>query len=195
MKFHSRRLAVAVLFTSALGVAAMTQACKSTEKTNEPKTMSAAPLEVAQISVKGGTPVENGRYLISVAGCNDCHTAGYLPTNGAVPESDWLCGDAIGWQGPWGTTYATNLRLYAQQFDEDTFVQTHKARQVRPPMPWASIHHMHEADLRSVYAYLKHLGPKGEKMPDYCPPGVEPKTPYFSFVPIMPKPATTQPSE
>jgi mono/diheme cytochrome c family protein len=29
--------------------------------------------------------VERGRYLVKIAGCNDCHTAGYTQANGAVP--------------------------------------------------------------------------------------------------------------
>ncbi|MDX1487796.1 MAG: hypothetical protein R3268_06320, partial [Acidiferrobacterales bacterium] len=55
--------------------------------------------------------VERGRYLSVIAGCNDCHTSGYLWSNGDVPEKDWLTGDTLGWRGPWGTTYAVNLRL------------------------------------------------------------------------------------
>ena len=55
--------------------------------------------------------IEHGSYLVTVGGCNDCHTAGYAESAGEVPESDWLQGDSLGWQGPWGTTYATNLRL------------------------------------------------------------------------------------
>ncbi|MDZ7808466.1 MAG: hypothetical protein U5K71_15340 [Gracilimonas sp.] len=37
--------------------------------------------------------------------------------------------------GPWGTTYATNLRLRAQEWSEDAWVQTLKTRKVRPPTP------------------------------------------------------------
>ena len=56
--------------------------------------------------------IKRGRYVVMIGGCNDCHTAGYAPSGGKVPEKDWLLGDALGWNGPWGsTTYATNLRL------------------------------------------------------------------------------------
>ncbi|MDH4245230.1 MAG: hypothetical protein OEV38_15905, partial [Nitrospira sp.] len=57
---------------------------------------------------------ERGRYLIKIAGCNDCHTTSYAEAAGKIPEQDWLKGDSIGWRGPWGTTYASNLRLYMQ---------------------------------------------------------------------------------
>lgn len=34
--------------------------------------------------------VEDGRYLIKIAGCSDCHTAGYLQANNKVPVESWL---------------------------------------------------------------------------------------------------------
>ena len=46
-----------------------------------------------------------GRYLVQIGGCNDCHTPGYAMSGGKVPEKQWLTGDAVGWNGPWGTTY------------------------------------------------------------------------------------------
>jgi mono/diheme cytochrome c family protein len=61
---------------------------------------------------------ERGRYLMISGGCNDCHTPGYMQTDGQVPEALWLTGDAVGFQGPWGTTYSSNLRLYAEQLTE-----------------------------------------------------------------------------
>ena len=44
-----------------------------------------------------------------------------------------LTGVPVGFRGPWGTTYASNLRLYVQQFTADTWVQVMHAREVRPP--------------------------------------------------------------
>ena len=55
------------------------------------------------------TLIDRGRYLAQVAGCNDCHTSGYLMSGGKVSESEWLKGDSFGWRGSWGTTYASNL--------------------------------------------------------------------------------------
>ena len=57
---------------------------------------------------------DRARYVIKIAGCNDCHTTGYAEAAGKIPEKDWLKGDSMGWRGPWGTTYASNLRLYMQ---------------------------------------------------------------------------------
>ena len=30
--------------------------------------------------------VARGRYIAQIGGCNDCHTAGYAPSGGKVPE-------------------------------------------------------------------------------------------------------------
>ena len=56
---------------------------------------------------------ERARYVIKIAGCNDCHTTGYAEAAGKIPEKDWLKGDAMGWRGPWvQPTRATYGSLY-----------------------------------------------------------------------------------
>ena len=131
--------------------------------------------------------VERGRYLVRIAGCNDCHTPGYLHTDGTVPESDWLIGDTLGWRGPWGTTYPSNLRLYMQDLSEDEWVAKAHTLRTLPPMPWFAVNSMNTEDLRSVYQFIRSLGPKGEKVPAYVAPDVEPVTPYLVLVPQAPK--------
>ena len=79
-------------------------------------------------------PHERGRYLVKIAGCNDCHTPGYAHAAGKMPEQDWLTGNSLGWRGPWGTTYPSNLRLYMQTLSEDEWVTTARTAQYRPPM-------------------------------------------------------------
>lgn len=125
--------------------------------------------------------VQRGRYVVSIAGCNDCHTPGFAPKNGAVPESEWLTGDALGWRGPWGTTYATNLRLAFQEMTEDQWVAKAKKLTTRPPMPWFNVQRMSETDLRAVYRFVRHLGPAGKPAPAYVPPERKPQGPYVQF--------------
>ena len=103
-------------------------------------------------------PKERGRYLVKISGCNDCHTAGYLMANGNVEESKWLMGDSLGWVGPWGTTYARNLRNYFQTMTEDEWVQAAKSVELRPPMPWFTLRIMSDEDLRAIYQYIHSLG-------------------------------------
>ncbi len=129
------------------------------------------------------SPVEAGRYLATVSGCNDCHTAGYLEKQGDVPEEDWLTGNPIGWRGPWGTTYASNLRLFADTISADRWVEVLHTRTALPPMPWFNVNKLSEQDARAIYAYLKDLGPKGKAMPKNVPPDQEPNTPYIVMAP------------
>jgi len=124
---------------------------------------------------------ERGRYLIKITGCNDCHTPGYAEAGGKIPEKDWLIGDSMGWRGPWGTTYASNLRLYMQLLSEDQWVKIAHTVQFRPPMPWFALHDMTEQDLRAIYRFIRNMGPAGEPAPAYLPPEKEPQGPYIVF--------------
>lgn len=125
--------------------------------------------------------VERGRYLVKIAGCNDCHTAGYMESGGAVPEAQWLTGNRLGWRGPWGTTYPINLRLYMNGMAEERWVAVARALRSRPPMPWFVLRDMADDDLRAVYHFVRSLGPAGEPAPAYLPPEHAPKHPYVQF--------------
>src|SRR5579863_616706 len=74
-------------------------------------------------SVTGGSPVAAGEYLVGIGGCNDCHTEGWNRAPGQVPPAQRLAGSAVGWTGPWGTSYPTNLRLLMQKLTADGWVQ------------------------------------------------------------------------
>jgi mono/diheme cytochrome c family protein len=126
--------------------------------------------------------VARGKYLVKTAGCNDCHTAGYPESGGKVPESEWLTGSAVGFSGPWGTSYPANLRLTAQAMPEGAWVARARS-ELRPPMPWFALRDMTDADVRAIYRYIRSLGPKGAMVPVYVPPGGKVTTPYIEFVP------------
>jgi mono/diheme cytochrome c family protein len=146
----------------------------------------APPPEPASPQLTGGTVEARGRYLAIIGGCNDCHTEGYLQREGNVPEADWLLGSRVGWRGPWGTTYPANLRLTAQDLNEDQWVETLRTRTELPPMPWSSVRQLADADARALYRYLRSLGPGGEYMPAAVPPDQDPATPYLSLDPVIP---------
>jgi mono/diheme cytochrome c family protein len=131
--------------------------------------------------------IQRGRYLVETAGCNDCHTAGYIPAAGKVPEAQWLKGDAVGFRGPWGTTYPSNLRRYFAGVSEQAFIADARSGRMRPPMPWFNLAAMTDADLRAIHRYVRSLGEPGVPAPTYLPPGEEPGTPYIVFVPQPPK--------
>jgi mono/diheme cytochrome c family protein len=132
------------------------------------------------------TAIERGKYLVRITGCNDCHTPGYALSGGKVPESQWLIGDKLGWRGPWGTTYPTNLRLYMRDMPEDKWVKTARTLQTRPPMPWFNLNAMTDQDLKAIYHYVRSLPPAGELAPAFVAPGKDPQGPVIQF-PAPPK--------
>lgn len=141
-----------------------------------------APQKTAKRADGGSSEkLERGKYLMKIAGCNDCHTAGYMATAGNVDEKLWLMGDTLGWRGPWGTTYAPNLRLYFDKITEDQWVKIARTVETRPPMPWFALRAMTEQDLRAIHAYIKSRGPAGGPAPAYVPPDKEPKPPFAQF--------------
>jgi mono/diheme cytochrome c family protein len=143
---------------------------------------------VVAYAAAGDVSVERGKLVSIVGGCHDCHTAQYNETGGQIDPALSLTGTPVGWQGPWGTTYAMNLRVTAKDKTEDEFLKFAKEFKTRPPMPWYNVHAMEESDIRSLYQYIKSLGAPGEKVPEALPPGAEPKTPYIVIAPpIMPK--------
>lgn len=151
-------------------------------------TMPASPARADETPPAEAQMIQHGRYLTQIAGCNDCHTAGYAVSGGHVPDADWLTGDSLGWRGPWGTTYPSNLRLLMQSLSEDQWVTLARTTQYRPPMPWFALRDMTDYDLRSIYHFIRKQGPAGQPAPQWVPPDKEPKGPYIQF----PAPPPTQ---
>ena len=122
--------------------------------------------------------LERGRYMVLTGHCNNCHTAGFVATNGKVPEEKWLMGNPVGWRSKQGTTYGTNLRLFVAAMSEDAWVQVIRTAEPRAPMPWWSLRATSDDDLRAMYRYIRSLQPLGDPAPPFLPPDKEPKRPY-----------------
>jgi len=146
-----------------------------------PLMLSALQGETRDRGLPDRASISNGRYLAMIAGCNDCHTKGYASSDGRTPESQWLMGDDLGWNGPWGTTWPVNLRLLANSMSERAWMQTLKQAKARPPMPWYALRDMSDRDFRDLYRYLRHLGPGGRPAPDFLPPDKTPPEPYVRY--------------
>jgi hypothetical protein len=146
-----------------------------------PLLVSAADPPRDRTDIPSGKAIERGRYLVRIAGCNDCHTAGYAESSGKVPEKQWLTGSDVGWRGPWGTTYPANLRLRMAEIDEARWIEIGHTMQFRPPMPWFALRDMHTDDLRAIYRFIRYLGPSGKPAPAFVPPGQTPSGPYIQF--------------
>jgi mono/diheme cytochrome c family protein len=133
-----------------------------------------APLTDAQL-------IERGDYLVRVAGCNDCHTPGYLDHGGNVPTAQWLTGNMLGFTGPWGTTYPANLRLKVADMDDAAWLKYTAELHTRPIMPDFNLRAMKEQDRLAIFRFIKSLGAAGVPAPAYLPPGQQPPPPYMEL--------------
>lgn len=91
----------------------------------------------------------------------------------------------MGFQGPWGVTYPSNLRTLAAALNEKEWLQRARTP-MRPPMPSPSLMIMTDEDLTSIYRYIRHLGATGPAAPAYVPPGQPVTTAVIHFVPVNP---------
>lgn len=153
----------------------------------------AAPSNLA--AAKAPTNAEllaRGEYLVRTSGCNDCHTPDYGPRQGEVPVSEWLVGSPLGFKGPWGTTYAANLRLRLAEMDEAQWLDFSATLKTRPIMPDFAVRAMTADDRRAIYRFVRSLGPGGQPAPAFVPPDQTAQPPYFELV--MPGPPAGAPS-
>lgn len=143
--------------------------------TASPNTSTPDPASDAELLARG-------EYLLRVGGCHDCHTPGYAEQQGNVDRAQWLLGSERGYRGPWGTTYASNLRLKLADMDEEEWMAYSENLRTRPIMPDFILRTMHADDRRAIYRAVSALGPAGEPAPSYLPPGQRPPPPYMELV-------------
>jgi hypothetical protein len=136
-----RQLSLGITTAALVAAAFFAVACKKEEApapapATESAASSAAPAEAAAAPAAAPASadlVNGGRYLVTVMGCNDCHTPFKMGKNGPEPdmtrmlsghpegiklapppklEGGWLmAGSATNtaWAGPWGVSYTANL--------------------------------------------------------------------------------------
>ena len=163
-------------------------ACQPNAGENAATPSAAMPAAAAPALPSDTELLAQGEYLVKIAGCNDCHTPGYMQAAGEVPKEQWLVGNTLGFHGPWGTTFAANLRMKAAEMDEAGWIKYTGELHTRPMMPDFAVRAMRESDRVAIYRFIRSLGPVGEPAPTYLPPGQTPPAPYFQMV-LPPAPA------
>jgi mono/diheme cytochrome c family protein len=136
-------------------------------------------------------PVKRGEYLVTVLGCNDCHTPGAF--YGRPDMTRMLSGSELGWQGTWGTTYARNLTPDQETglgpWTEDmivTAIRTGKrpdGTMINPPMPWPDLARLTDDDAYAIAKYLKSIPPVPHQVPSRLGPGVKATGSVIAFPP------------
>jgi mono/diheme cytochrome c family protein len=118
--------------------------------------------------------VARGKYLVSVAGCNDCHTPGYF--FGKPDGSRFLSGSEVGFEIPGaGIFHGPNLTpdketglgswTDAQIVTALTTGKRPDGRELAGVMPWRAFANFTQADLNAIVAYLRTLPPVRNKVP------------------------------
>ena len=125
------------------------------------------------------TPTQRGEYLVVIMGCHDCHTPG--APYGAPDFKRTLAGSELGWQGPWGVSYASNLTpdpgtglgSYTDAEIERALRSGVKKNgsPIMPPMPWPNYARLSPEDMSAVIAYLRGIPPVMHKNLGPIPPG------------------------
>jgi hypothetical protein len=141
----------------------------------------------------GKRAIEHGKFLVGYGGCNDCHTPGWAQNNGHAPQDMLLIGEGMNFQGPWGTTYPTNLRLMVQQLTAKEWIAQLRSQKARPAMPWWIFRYLSDRDLTDIYTYIHSLGPAGKPAHAYVPPGQPAPQPYFKLM-LPPPSAAAKPT-
>lgn len=141
-----------------------------------------------------GKSIKRGEFLVNYGGCNDCHTPGWAQNSGSAPKAALLTGGGMNFQGPWGTTYAPNLRLYVHRLTQQQWIANLRALKARPAMPYWTFRYLSDKDLADMYAYIHGLGPAGQPAHAYVPPGQPAPAPYLKLV-LPPPAAPAQPGQ
>lgn len=121
----------------------------------------------------------HGKYLVTLAGCIDCHTVGKadvtgIPTDPGVATERFLAGGRD--FGPLQSKnitpdLATGIGLWRTAQIDSAFADgiDDEGNLLCPPMPWPVFHGMRTGDRSDIVAYLRAIPPVSNTVPDHPP--------------------------
>ena len=120
------------------------------------------------------TPVKRGKWLVTVAGCSDCHT----PQKNGQPMAGLYLAGGFELKGPWGDVASANITpdpSGISYYDESLFLDVMhtgyvKARKLSQIMPWWGHRGMTDEDLKAIFAYLRTVPPIKHRVDNTEPP-------------------------
>lgn len=139
-----------------------------------------------------GSESERGNYLVTVAGCGDCHTPGHF--FGKPDPARLLAGSDVGFEIPGlGVFHGPNLTPDRETglgswTDEQiaAAMQTGvrpDGRGLAPIMPWRAYASLSQADTRAIVAYLRSLPAVSNKVPGPFGPAETPTSFVMKIAP------------
>jgi mono/diheme cytochrome c family protein len=122
--------------------------------------------------------VARGRFLVTIAGCSDCHTPGALL--GSPDMKRYLGGSDVGFAIPGaGVFVGENLTPDKETglgswTDEQIMAairtgKTPEGRELSPVMPYPALSHLSDADAQAIVVFLKSLPPISNKVKNFGP--------------------------
>ena len=136
--------------------------------------------------------IARGKYLVGIAGCNDCHTPGYF--FGKPDMARFLGGSDVGFEIPGlgvfvGRNITPDKETGIGNWTEDeiiTALQTGMrpdGRQLAPIMPWHAFAGLTSEDVTAIAVYLQSLPPVSNAVPEPVSPGQAATTFMFRILP------------
>lgn len=133
-----------------------------------------------------------GEYLVTMGGCNDCHTPGYF--FGKPDNSRFLGGSDVGFEIPGqgvfvGRNITPDKETGIGNWTREQIVaaiQTGRrpdGRVLAPIMPWHAFAHLTEEDATAVAAFLQSVKPVRHEVPGPFKPGDKVTTFMFRILP------------
>lgn len=162
----------------------------------------AVALGAFPLEARAQSSIERGKYLVTVAGCSDCHTPGTFL--GHPDRGRYLGGSDVGFAIPGLGVFAgpnltpdkeTGIGNWSIQ-QIVTAITTGKrpdGRGLAPVMPFEAFSHLSSTDAEAIAAYLKSLKPVSNKVAGPFGPSDKPSTFVFAVMPAeiyssLPKP-------
>lgn len=164
----------------------------------------AAAMTIGGLALLGGCgpasttqdPVKRGEYLVTLASCSDCHTAGSLL--GKPDMSKFLGGSDVGFVVPelgyfWGPNLTPDKETGLGNWSEAQILTALRTgtrpdgRKLAPMMPWMAYAKLSDDDAKAIVAYMKSLPPISNKAPGPLGASETPTAAYQQI--IFPKPA------
>ena len=135
------------------------------------------PLDAPVPEPDVSTPEKHGKYLVTIAGCADCHTP--QDSHGQpLPGMDFAGGFIL--DGPWGRVASANIAPDASgisYYDPAMFMRAIRtgfvgARKLNQVMPWYAYRGMTDEDIFAMFVYLKTLKPVRHHVDNSEPPAL-----------------------
>lgn len=136
--------------------------------------------------------IARGKYLVTMSGCNDCHTPGYF--FGKPDMSRFLGGSDVGFEIPGlgvflGPNITPDNETGIGQWSREqivTAIQEGKrpdGRILAPIMPWHAFGQLTAEDAQAIAAFLQSLEPVSYRVPGPFKPGEKVSTFMLRIVP------------